>query len=510
MKNLPLAVQIWLLCAAVTLSISVLIMVFIPGMLQQFFTRQVLSILEDSQKNMQLARVELIPAVVQDSLVVTECKPVTELPRSIPATSTTVAYSMASPARPNTIEPMSIAITASSAAAPFEPDPVTQFSHPSIDIAALPTAASVPFMNHIYFSNKEPLPDHFLPEPFLGEIRRDASKQTEEVRQYTQVNHERTLLYVIRKTKVDGGKGYLLSYSWGTYRNDMAGSLYRQLMLLMLVAMVLSWIPSLIVSRHLSRPLVKMEQHVLSVGTQEWYEPLDLDRRDEIGKLARAFESMRERLVRQDQAQQTYLQNISHSLKTPIMVIQSYSRAIMDGIYPKGDLNASVLTIKDEADRTNKLVQDLLMLNKIKYFSTRDLKVESVQMEELLDEIAGKLQSRRPELDWEIRLADHSLQGDQDQWEIVVENLLDNATRYAVNRIQISLQADDEKGWWLRIWNDGLPIDADYQEKIFEEYYSGKGGQSGLGLAIVRHVVELHGAKVWAQNENDGVAFYIA
>jgi len=246
------------------------------------------------------------------------------------------------------------------------------------------------------------------------------------------------------------------------------------------------------------------------MGAQDWHEPLELERRDEIGRLARAFENMRERLLRQDQAQQTYLQNISHSLKTPIMVIQSYSQAILEGIYPKGDLDASLLTIKDEADRTNKLVQDLLMLNKIKYISTRDLKTEVVPMTALVEEIADKLHSRRPELDWKIQLEDHTLRGDPDQWKIVLENLLDNATRHAGDRIEITLQTTSEQGWWLRIFNNGFPIEKDYLEKVFEEYYSGQGGQSGLGLAIVRHIVELHGAKVWAQNENGGVAFYIA
>ncbi|MDD3268423.1 MAG: HAMP domain-containing sensor histidine kinase [Syntrophomonadaceae bacterium] len=492
MKNLPLAVQIWVLCAAITLSVSLLIMVFLPGMLQQFFTNQVLSILEDSQKNIQVGTVTISSSKISNGptnlLITTENK--SSALESVPLLTENSAE-------------ISIKNNSATDPSPLQAITITLPAHPA-------SPASVPFMNHIYFSEATPLPSGLFPEPFYKKVTKDAARQTDSVQKYTEAFDNKTLLYVIRKTKDNGCNGNLISYSWGSYRNDMAGSLYRKLMLLMLVIIVLSWIPSLLVSRHLTRPLVKMENQVLKIGSKEWDEPLELERGDEIGRLAKAFENMRQRLLRQDQAQQTYLQNISHSLKTPIMVIQSYSKAILDGIYPKGDLESSLLTIQNEADRTNKLVQDLLMLNKITYLSTRDLKIEPVPLAALAKEIADKLRSRRPELKWEVQLADYSFAGDPDQWKIVLENLLDNATRYAVNTIQISLQPpNSSQGWWLRIWNEGMPIDDDYLEKIFDEYYAGQGGQSGLGLAIVRHIVQLHKGKVWAANENNGVAFYI-
>ncbi len=490
MKNLPLTVQIWLLSIIVTLFASGLIIIFLPGMLQQFFTQQVLSILEDSQKNIQVQTIN-VETMTADAMISTEQDP------SIPSSETVP------------VDNSSIVISITSASDSTESSSVGVEGQITIKEAALATSA-LPFMNHIYFSAAHPLPEPQLEEAFRKQVMSDASRQRETTEKYTTVKDGKTLLYVIRKTTTDGKPGILLSYAWGTYRNDMAGSLYRQLMLLMLAAIALSWIPSLLVSRHLTRPLVKMENHFLKLGDKDWDEPLALDRKDEIGRLASAFEDMRERLQRQDQAQQVYLQNISHSLKTPIMVIQSYSKAILDGIYPKGDLNKSLLTIKNEADRTNKLVQDILMLNKIKYLSTRDMKMEPVFFECLIDEIADKFSTRRPELQWKVQLADFTISGDPDQWQVVIENLLDNATRYAITTIEIELNDDPFREWWLRIWNDGNTIEETYLDKLFEEYYTGKGGQSGLGLAIVSHIVELHHGKVWARNENGGAAFYLS
>lgn len=105
-------------------------------------------------------------------------------------------------------------------------------------------------------------------------------------------------------------------------------------MLVMLAVFILSWIPSLWLSRYLTRPLVEMETNIARLAEREWHRPFVLDRKDEIGKLARSFENMRIRLVKQDEAQQSFLQNISHELKTPVMVIRSYAQSILDGIYP--------------------------------------------------------------------------------------------------------------------------------------------------------------------------------
>lgn len=489
MKNLSLTLQIWLLSAAVTLSLSLLILLFMPGMLQQFFTQQVLNLLEDSQKNLQIGvvKVEETSTLPNFTIKTGEHIPITA---PVDIATLTITSDIAASELTESSPPVTVVLSES----------------PSL------SRASIPFINHVYFSDTVPLSEDLVPEPFLGKIEQEAAIQSEMTQKYTQVENDRTLLYVIKKTSGDGGSGKLLSYSWGTYRNELAGGLYRKLMLLMIAAMVISWVPSWLVSRHLTRPLVAIENHVLKIGSKDWFEPLTLNRRDEIGRLALAFENMRERLVRQDQAQQTYLQNISHSLKTPLMVIQSYTKAILDGIYPKGDLTSSLLIIKKEAEHTNRLVQDLVLLNKINYLSTREIKSESVSMPRLISEIADKLKSRRPELQWEIELSDFSLMGDEDQWKIVVENLLDNATRYALSTIQIIQRSgqDETAGWWLRIWNDGIPIDENYQVKIFEPYCTGQGGQSGLGLAIVKHIIDLAGRKVWAENEEGGVAFYIA
>ena len=94
-------------------------------------------------------------------------------------------------------------------------------------------------------------------------------------------------------------------------------------------------------------------------------EPIEVDREDEIGKLGKSIEQLRNQLIYQDEMQQSFLQNISHELKTPVMVIRSYSQAIRDGIYPKGDLDCSVKVIDEEAERLEKRIKNLLYITNL-------------------------------------------------------------------------------------------------------------------------------------------------
>ncbi len=224
---------------------------------------------------------------------------------------------------------------------------------------------------------------------------------------------------------------------------------------------------------------------------------------------------MRQRLVKQDKAQQSFLQHISHELKTPVMVIRSYAQSMLDGIYPKGTLDGSILVINDEAERLEKRIRDLLYLTKLNYLSTRERDLESFNMTELLKERLERFQCRRPELLWNVKFISFNTTGDRKQWEVALDNLLDNQMRYAVKRIVLSLdrQAETPEKVLLRIWNDGNSIEPDLLDLLFEPYQIGQDGEFGLGLAIVKQITDFHRAKIWASNERDcgeeGVAFYI-
>ncbi|HFL3828638.1 TPA: sensor histidine kinase, partial [Clostridioides difficile] len=101
-----------------------------------------------------------------------------------------------------------------------------------------------------------------------------------------------------------------------------------------------------------------------------------------------------------------------------------------------------------------------------------------------------------------------NINGDIEQWRVVLENLLDNQIRYANNEICISLILKNNKAL-LKIWNDGPSIESETMNSLFNKFNKGYKGEFGLGLVIVYRIVSLHDGKVWVENEEKGVSFYI-
>lgn len=346
-----------------------------------------------------------------------------------------------------------------------------------------------------------------LPFDFIKQTQELAASQSKSVERYEKNLRNQTLFYVIRKLTINGEQSYLLSYSWDSYRNDLVYTLFRQLMIVMIIVFLFSWLPSIWLARYLSKPLVTLEKHVKNISEQEWHEPVEVNRNDEIGKLGHTIEKMRQHLVRKDEAQQALLQNISHDLKTPVMVIRGYTKSVNDGIFPKGDLSSTMDVIEAESEKLEKKIKDLLYLTKLDFLSTRKPTKAEFRLDQLVGDEVDRIKWAKPELDWQLHLEEANILGDAEQWEKLVENLLENSLRYAVHVISISITKTN-KEILLRLWNDGPPIDEEMLDQLFEPFHKGHKGEFGIGLSIVKRIADLHDSEVWAANEENGAAFY--
>ncbi|MFD0682033.1 MULTISPECIES: HAMP domain-containing sensor histidine kinase [unclassified Paenibacillus] len=540
MKNVPLALKIWLVITAITLCLFAMLAFLLPWTLKGFFTEQIYDLLLDSQRT--------VPSEMK-SVSITAARPVESIgavnivPKDLPndqqvlqRTKTMASLRLDSiPAGPRT-EASSVMHYAEPTNERMDELPSETASEPSMVMRVIRTAGQ-PFtmtlkppagpgiqhmvmLNGGLFSNTETT----VPIPFAEAIEQDAELQLDAVQTYYRNIDDRTMFYVIRKEELQGQPGFMVSYAWGNYRNDLVMTMFQRLILLMMVLIVVSWIPCLWLSRYLSRPLVLMEQQVGRIAKRDWHEPFVLNRKDEMGRLALAFEAMRERLVRQDKSQQFFLQNISHELKTPVMVIHSYAQSILDGIYPKGTIANSVETIKSEATRLEKRIHDLLYLNKLNYLSARERKVFTFDLSVVIGDCVERLRYRQPELDWEVELPVLEVEGDAEQWGVAIENVLDNQLRYAKAKISITLNPSEEGANGsqdadqaaasgnaeIRLWNDGPPIEEALKASLFDQFQTGPDGQFGLGLAIAKQILEAHQAKIRVSNESEGAGFIIA
>lgn len=345
--------------------------------------------------------------------------------------------------------------------------------------------------------------------PFFNKelIEKQAKLQKEESKQYSLKDKGSTVYYIL--TKIDDG--YLITFSSPNMKSELTADLFNRLIYFMLFLFVMSFPFSVILAKRLTKPLVEIEQHVNSLANRKWDTPLILNRKDEVGNLALSVEKLRKRLIKHDEKQQTFLQHMSHELKTPIMIIQSYIQAIEDGIYPKGDFQSTVKVVQTEVERLNKRVQSLIYLTKLNYLEVEKLNLNLFNIDSLLYETIDKFNLCRKDIYWNLDI-DSSIpfMGDREQFEILFENLLQNQIRYAKSNINISMKAteeDDSKLIEIKIGNDGEKILLDNLDFIFEPFYKGEKGQFGLGLSIVKNIINLHHGNIKFENLEDRVQF---
>lgn len=444
MKNLPLALQIWLVFTAISLCISIVLAVLFPLALRGFFTREIFATIEHAQ-----------------NLLLNSEEPSAEAWRR------NISQEKGGP-------PQSLRT-------------VDHFFVFAGDLSVSPTP---------------------LPPDFLEQIRINTRQQEKPVAHYTSRIENRHLFYVIRRTGFQGREAFLVSYMWDRYRNNLVSTLFRQLFFIMFIVFLFSWIPSLLLARYLSRPLVALEQRVNSLTARRWDEPVSLQRRDEIGRLGQSIEKLRHQLIRQDEAQQNFLHHVSHQLKTPVMVIRSFTQSIRDGIFPRGDLHSTLQVIDEESERLEKRIRNLLYLNKLDYLAGHSLRQEDVPLDTLISDIVERFRWRRGDLEWSVSLVPVTVEGDGEQLRIALENILDNQVRCAGSRVTVTLDSDSRRVQ-LHIWNDGPQIGPEVMDKLFQKFYTGYNGEFGLGLAIVQRIAALHNGSVSARNEYSGVSFYL-
>lgn len=267
------------------------------------------------------------------------------------------------------------------------------------------------------------------------------------------------------------------------------------MIVLFLFLLLMLWIGTII------HPLNQIRNYINRIRIGE-SATLKIDRRDEIGSVADALVEMQAEVESQKKIREEMVQNISHDLKTPIATIKSYSESIKDGIYPYETLEKSVDVIIEHASRLEKKVYSLITLNKMNYLLNET--IEEIPLKGIIEKVFLSLKVIRSQIEIETKLEDVVFYGQEDPWRIVVENILDNALRYAKSKVTIELVKDK-----LSISNDGPLIEREHLKKMFRAYEKGTDGQFGLGLSIVDRVCKNYGYLVEADNLNDGVIFTI-
>lgn len=333
-----------------------------------------------------------------------------------------------------------------------------------------------------------------------GLFRENISKQTLDIERYESTKTSLDIVYQIRK--VDDSTT-IVSFVPQSYMDQFKLTLVNGVVNILLVIVGILFLLLMLWVGYLIHSLKQIEVYINKYRKGQKAE-LKLDRNDEVGELGRAIVQMNDEIKRQEQLKEEMVQNISHDLKTPIATIKSYGESIKDGIYPYETLEKSVDVIIEHANRLEKKVHSLLLLNRMGYLIAEDKGNDKTDMKAVIEKVILSLKVFKPSIELKTDLTSCSYYGSEEPWRVVIENILDNALRYAKTEITIDLKPD-----YCIIYNDGINIPEERIEQLFRPYEKGQGGQFGLGLAIVKRVLTAYHYTIRIKNLSYGVQFII-
>ena len=275
--------------------------------------------------------------------------------------------------------------------------------------------------------------------------------------------------------------------------------------------------------RSIATPLVKLKKATQNIKEGNLDFVLDVEGEDEFSELCQDFEEMRRRLkesaeekVLLDKENKELISNISHDLKTPITAVKGYVEGIMDGVADtKEKMDRYVRTIYNKTNEMDHLINELTFYSKIDTnripYTFSKLNVDDY-FSDCAEEIGLELETRGIELFYANYVDKNVLViADGEQIRRVIHNLIGNAIKYmdkSKGIIQIRVK-DVGDFIQVEVEDNGKGIASKDLAYIFDRFYrtdvsrnSSKGG-SGIGLSIVKKILEDHGGKVWATSREE-------
>lgn len=261
----------------------------------------------------------------------------------------------------------------------------------------------------------------------------------------------------------------------------------------------------LFVAGRMTKRLRRMKDAASLIAKGRFDVRLPVKPKDEIGELAESLNLMSEELGGLDRMRRDFLANVSHDLRSPLTSIGGYVEAMIDGAVPEDKLSSYLLLIREQTQRMNRLVSDLLEMARLE---AGQVSINPAPYN-LTEWVRRLLAGLDPE--FMRRSLRFELTGDPDDvWVLadphridqVLSNLLLNAIQFSPNghKVEVSIVRKDGHAV-VSVRDEGVGIDRDNLEKIWQRFYKSDKARSahagsGLGLSIVKHVLDLHGSSI--------------
>jgi signal transduction histidine kinase len=271
-----------------------------------------------------------------------------------------------------------------------------------------------------------------------------------------------------------------------------------------------------IAARMIVKPIERLTAATKEVSKGNFDVKIQIKNRDEIGQLADNFNKMTEDLKNIEYLRKDFISSVSHEFRTPMTSIQGFGKLLKEGSLSKEQADEYADIIISETGRLENLSSNLL---KLSYLENRAIHEEyrSFPLDEQIRRVILILENKWSEknIGLDLELDEISFKGDEELMHQVWTNLITNAIKFSNKGgiLKIQLKEENEE-IHVKIADNGMGIADEDKNRIFEKFYKGDKSRNndgnGLGLSIVKKIIELHNGTVYFESElGKGTTFFI-
>ena len=274
----------------------------------------------------------------------------------------------------------------------------------------------------------------------------------------------------------------------------------------------------LIIADIIVKPIARLTRATQELAKGNYNITVNYEGNDEMGKLNRSFNLMAAQLAKTEQTRQQFISDVSHEFQTPLTSIKGFATILKDENLTEEQRTKYADIILFESQRLSQLSKNMLQLTLLEGEDI-ELNIETYSLTQQLQRVISSLEesAKSKDIDIEVNFPKKEviIAGDQNRLEQVWINLLNNAIKYTNEEGYISVNLKrTSKDVEVMISDTGIGIDEDGLRHIFERFYredkARAVGGNGLGLSIVKSIVEFHHGSVNVKSQKDvGSEFYV-
>ena len=304
-----------------------------------------------------------------------------------------------------------------------------------------------------------------------------------------------------------------------TGTTDLVTSVFRMFTFVAFICLAVGFLMIWLLTKRMVTPLQQMSTAAKRFAVGDFSYRVNISGNDELADLGTAFNDMADALDKLESSRRSFVANVSHELKTPMTSIAGFIDGILDGTIPKDKQDYYLKIVSDEVRRLSRLVVAMLNMSKME---SGDFEMKpknyniSDQIVHILLTFEQNIDRKNIEIRGLERITPHRVYADSDMIYQVVYNLFDNAVKFTNEGGYIAVNVTDNANMvQVSIKNSGEGIKSNELPRLFERFYKVDKSRSldasgaGLGLYIVKMMVEMHGGKIWAKSDSQSEAEFV-